>query len=212
MVYPNYGVLFYTKKKWVAKPWKTWRKLNFLSLHNMQLHNHILLSERSQPEKLTYCLIPTMWHFGKVKLWEQQQKKISDCQRFGERGQIGGTQGIFRSVVVRLSCTGLLDGHKKELLLDCILVEACGVENNWRWALFSCTLTWLFKFCCSVTKSHLTFGNPMDCSTPGFPVLYHLLELAQTQVQWICDAIQPSPPLLSPSPPAFYLSQHQGLF
>ena len=93
----------------------------------MQLHNHILLSDRSQPEKLTYCLIPTMWHFGKVKLWEQQQKKDQWLPEvWGERGQIGGTQGIFRSVVVRLSCTGLLDGHKKELLLVCILVEACG--------------------------------------------------------------------------------------
>ena len=51
----------------------------------------------------------------------------------------------------------------------------------------------------------------MDCSTPGFPGIYHLLELAQTHVHWVGDAIQPSHPLLSPSP-AFYLSQHQGLF
>ena len=52
----------------------------------------------------------------------------------------------------------------------------------------------------------------MDCSTPGFPVLHHLLELVQTQVHRVGDAIQPSHPLLSPSPPAFNLSQHQGLF
>ena len=52
----------------------------------------------------------------------------------------------------------------------------------------------------------------MDCSTPGFPVLHHLPELAQTHVHWVSDAIQPSHPLLSPSPPTFYLSQHQGLF
>ena len=56
------------------------------------------------------------------------------------------------------------------------------------------------------------FGNPMDCSTLGFPVLYHLPKLAQTHIYWISDAIQPSHPLLSPSPPAFNLSQHQGLF
>ena len=53
---------------------------------------------------------------------------------------------------------------------------------------------------------------PMDCSTPGFPVHYQLPELAQTHVHWVSDAIQPSHPLSSPSPPAFNLSQHQGLF
>ena len=52
----------------------------------------------------------------------------------------------------------------------------------------------------------------MDCSTPGFPVLHHLPEFAQTHVHWITDAIQPSHSLLPPSPPVLNLSQHQGLF
>ena len=52
----------------------------------------------------------------------------------------------------------------------------------------------------------------MDCSMPGFPVLHHLMELAQTHVHWVSDAIQPSHPLSSPSLPAFNLSQHQSLF
>ena len=52
----------------------------------------------------------------------------------------------------------------------------------------------------------------MDCSMPRFPVLHHLPELAQTHVHWVNDAIQPSHPLSSPSPPAFNLSQHQSLF
>ena len=52
----------------------------------------------------------------------------------------------------------------------------------------------------------------MDCSTPGFPIHHHLPELAQTHVHQVGDAIQPSHPLSSPSPPAFTLSQHQGLF
>ena len=51
----------------------------------------------------------------------------------------------------------------------------------------------------------------MDCSTPGLPVQHQLLELAQTHVHWVGDAIQPSHPLLSPSPLAFNLPQHQGL-
>ena len=52
----------------------------------------------------------------------------------------------------------------------------------------------------------------MDCSTPGFPVHHHLPELAQTHVHQLDDAIRPSHPLSSPSPPAFNLSQYQGLF
>ena len=54
--------------------------------------------------------------------------------------------------------------------------------------------------------------DPMDCSTSGFPVLHHLLEVAQTHVHWVSNAIQPSHPLLSPSPPAFNLCRHQGFF
>ena len=64
---------------------------------------------------------------------------------------------------------------------------------------------------CSVAKLCLTLCNPMDCSTPGLPVPYHLLEFAQTHVHWVGDAIQPSHPLSSPSPSAFSRSQHQGL-
>ena len=54
--------------------------------------------------------------------------------------------------------------------------------------------------------------NPKDCSTPGFPVLHYLLEFVLTHVHWVSDAIQPSYPLLPPSPPALSLSQHQGFF
>ena len=64
----------------------------------------------------------------------------------------------------------------------------------------------------SVARSCPTLCDPMDCSMPGFPVHYQLLELTQTHVPWVSDAIQPSHPLLTPSPPAFNLSQHQGLF
>ena len=62
----------------------------------------------------------------------------------------------------------------------------------------------------SVTQS--TLWDPMNRSTPGLPVHHQLLESAQTHVHWVGDAIQPSHPLLSPSPPAFNLSQHRGLF
>ena len=64
----------------------------------------------------------------------------------------------------------------------------------------------------SVSQSCLTLCNPMDYSTSGFPLHHQLPELAQTHVHRVSDAIQPSYPLLSPSPPTFNLSQHQGLF
>ena len=56
------------------------------------------------------------------------------------------------------------------------------------------------------TQPCLTLSDPTDCSTPGFPVLHHLQECAQTHVQWVGDAIQASHPLSSPSPPALKLS------
>ena len=62
----------------------------------------------------------------------------------------------------------------------------------------------------SVIQSCPTLCDPMDCSTPGFPVHHQLPEFTRTHVHWVSDAIQPSHPLLSPSPPSFNLSQHQG--
>ena len=64
----------------------------------------------------------------------------------------------------------------------------------------------------SVTQSCPTICDPMNCSTPGLPVHHQLLEFTQIHVHWVNDAIQPSHPLSSPSPPALNLSQHQGLF
>ena len=63
----------------------------------------------------------------------------------------------------------------------------------------------------SVTQLCLTLCNPMNCSTPGLPVHHQLPESTQTHFHCISDAIQPSHPLSSPSPPALNLSQRQGL-
>ena len=68
------------------------------------------------------------------------------------------------------------------------------------------------EHCCSIAKSCLSLCDPMDCSTPGFPVLHYLLEFTQTHVHGVGDAVQPSHPLSSPSPPALSPSQHHGLF
>ena len=63
-----------------------------------------------------------------------------------------------------------------------------------------------------VAQSCPTLCDPMNRSTPGLPVYHQLPEFTQTHAHWVCDVIQPSHHLSSPSPPALNLSQHQGLF
>ena len=79
--------------------------------------------------------------------------------------------------------------------------------NNLRYA----DDTTLIQFS-SVAQSCPTLCDPMDHSTPGFPVHHQLPEFTQTHVYWVGNAIQPSHPLSSRSPPSLNLSQHQGLF
>ena len=84
-------------------------------------------------------------------------------------------------------------------------------KSPWLWIRY---LVWMpakpFQFS-SVTQPCLTLCNPMNHSTPGLPVHHQLPESTQTHVHRVDDAIQPSHLLSSPSPPAFNLSQHQGL-
>ena len=80
-------------------------------------------------------------------------------------------------------------------------------ENQVNWCgigLSSAQFSSVFQLC-------PTLCNPMDCSSPGLPIHHQLPEFTETHVHWVGDAIQPSYPLSSPSPPAFNLSQHQGL-
>ena len=90
----------------------------------------------------------------------------------------------------------------------------CAVSRLWHAGSLGrvCGIQFPAVHCCSVAKSCPTPCDPMNCSMPGFPVLHYLPEFAQTHVHWICDAIQPSHPLSSPSPLALNLSQYQGLF
>ena len=71
------------------------------------------------------------------------------------------------------------------------------------------SLTFQFSL---VAQLYPTLCDPMDCRIPRLPVHHQLLEVTQTHVYWVGDAIQPSHPLSTPSPPALNLSQHQGLF
>ena len=84
------------------------------------------------------------------------------------------------------------------------------------------TTQWMIQMICLLRPMENHFSSvaqvcpivcdPMDCSTPGFSVHHQFPELAQTHAHRVGDAIQPSHPLSSPSPPAFSLSQHQRLF
>ena len=69
-----------------------------------------------------------------------------------------------------------------------------------------------YSMCVLVTQSSPTLCDPMNCSMPGLPVHHQLPEFTQTHVHRVDDAIQPSHPPSSPSPPAFNISQHQSLF
>ena len=92
--------------------------------------------------------------------------------------------------------------------LQCDMVEACLTSACMACPVL-CDDSGQFS---SVAQSCPTLYDPMDCSFPGFPVHHQPLELAQTHVHQVGDAIQPSCPLSSPFPPVFNLSQHQGLF
>ena len=88
--------------------------------------------------------------------------------------------------------------------------------SRFRWLILlalnaSCTLYWSIQFS-SLPQSCLTLCNPMNRSTPGLPVHHQLPEFTHSHAHWVGDAIQPSHPLSSPSPPAPNPSQHQGLF
>ena len=85
-------------------------------------------------------------------------------------------------------------------------------DNKERWQKYTELFKKVFSQFSSVTQLYLTLHDHMDCSTPGFPLHHQLPELAQIHVHQVSDAIQPSHPLSSPSPPAPNPSQHQGRF
>ena len=98
------------------------------------------------------------------------------------------------------------------LVLSCLLLPLNLIISLILQYPLSLIISFIIQFS-SLAQSCLTLCDPMDCSTPGLPVHHQLsLELAQTHVHRVGDAIQQSHPLSSPSPPALNLSQHQGLF
>ena len=135
-------------------------------------------------ESLTMCQgFPG--HGEKIK--DTDSSTPENFQGGGERGHIWGLDGKERP------CVALLMNHSWSVLLGCFN----GSEFSFHSVQFS-----------SVSQSCATLCDPTDCSTPGLPVHHQLPVFTQTRVHWVGDAIQPSHPLLSPSPPHFNLSQH----
>ena len=102
-----------------------------------------------------------------------------------------------------LAVHGMWSTAKKHVLNERMKIDQHATTNS--------TLVRALQFF-SVAQLCLTLCDLLDCSMPGFPVHDQLLEVTQTQVHQVSDAIQPSHPLLPAFPPAFNLSQHQGLF
>ena len=100
---------------------------------------------------------------------------------------------------------GILSGTKRH-------EQGWGVCNHTFGNLLKCCWYYCSVQFSSVAQSCPILCDPMNCSTPGLPVHHKLLESAQTHAHWVGDAIQPSHPLSSPSPPAPNPSPHQGLF
>ena len=101
--------------------------------------------------------------------------------------------GVAKSWIWLSDWTELKWSKKSEVFWRAYLWRVKGKWNSWRKSVPSCVL-------CSVAKSCPTLCDSMDCSKPGFPVLHHLPEFAQTHVLWVDDAIEPSHLLSSPSP------------
>ena len=109
--------------------------------------------------------------------------------------------------LLRASNSELLLGSPGSTAHTWQMARLLGLHNHVSQLLYKSHL--IFMCCsCSVAQSCPTLCDPMDCSTPGCPVLHHLPELAQTHVHQVSDAIQPTHPLLSPSSPAPNPSQH----
>ena len=103
--------------------------------------------------------------------------------------------------------------------LDLVSLKGSAVSSSRFWGVYEFSMSLgnplalaVFSQFSSVTQSCPTLCDPMNRSTPGLRVHHQLPESTQTHVHRVGDAIQPSHPLLSPSPSALNLSQHQGLF
>ena len=117
----------------------------------------------------------------------------------------------FFNALIFLSCKSLFWDKGPLISFSTDLCQLCGWSYRWVCLMVAegQFLVWPVQFSSSVIP---TICDPMDWCMPSLPVHHQLPEFTQIHVHWIGDAIQPSHPLLLPSPPTFNLLQHQGLY
>ena len=139
--------------------------------------------------------------------WTEEPGRL---QSMGSQRQDWATENTFlRNVILAILSSSFL---MKQFKLLWYILHAIKFKYNLYPVKLLLKNTFTHQFS-SVAQSCLTLCDPMDCSMPGLPVHHQLLEFIQTHVHWVGDAIQPSHPLSSPSPPAFNFFQYDtGLF
>ena len=151
------------------------------------------------------------WAFLVHSLWSTvfplQHMKEKSPHIWEDGGRSNSINFLFSITIISPRDTPeIKDGHEKVLSQKYCNKEVSLIEikkkKRWR----------KYLQLSSVAQLCLTPCDPMDFIMPGLPVEHQLLEFIQTHVHWVSDAIQPSHPLSSPSPPTFNISQHQGLF
>ena len=123
----------------------------------------------------------------------------------------GRSPGEGNGNLLRYSCLGIGGGLISEWLVN-ITFFFSHLNVSRCYLAVSTLFIKMISLFCSVTQSCSTLCDPVDYNMSGFPVLHQLPEITQTRVHGVSDATQPFCHLSSPSPPAFNLSQHQGLF
>ena len=165
----------------------------------MALHTHV------------FCI---QW-FNQLQMRNIKKKKLQKVQE--RKTKMCSTSNYLHRIYITLGIVSNLERSwsiQESICMLCANTNAIlyeEVENLGTWYLGGFWNHSPVQFS-SVAQSCPTLCNPMDCSMPGLPVHHQLQEFTQMYVHWVCDAIQPSHPLSSPSLPTFNLSQHQGLF
>ena len=182
---------------------------------------HITSIQRMLSLRIINIFTSTVCHYVAIGYWSQQTWRCSCSARWADN--VGQSSGLWTAEIPNLLILNQAYLEAWSSLIKCHFQFPPWIHNfkevpiplkaalSIFKILLNCSRETPIQFS-SVTQSCLTLCNPVDSSTPGFPVHYQLPELSQTQVHQVSDAIQPSHPLISPSPSAFNLSQHQGLF
>ena len=175
-----------------------------ISMENFSLKMHVLLGILSMEPLLISENNSWGYFVPYLKLWEKKGG-------WPDEGELK----LYCTLKPALSLAFCSLSSFSKFPIKIQLAQSCGLADHTALVFNYSTLPPLLENShqfSSVAQSCPILCDPVDCSTPGLPVLHHLPEFTKTNVQWVRDAIQPSHPLSSPSPPAPNPSQHQSLF